>query len=235
VTRTGGLSDTLALAWDTPGAQTITVTARNYAGAVSDTHTITMSASPPTGVAITGPITGTASVAYPFTATAGPLTATQPITYVWEASGHSAVTRTGGLSDTLALVWDTPGTQMITVTALNRAGAVTDTHTITMTVSGSPPTGVAIGGPMTGTTGVAYPFTARTSPLTASPPITYVWEASGHSAVTHTGGLSDTVHLAWDTPGTKTVTVTALNSAGGVTDKHAIAVDQRVYLPAILK
>jgi hypothetical protein len=96
-------------------------------------------------------------------------------------------------------------------------------------------TDVAIGGPITGTTGVAYPFTATMSPLTAIQPITYVWEASAHPPVTRTGGLNDTIYLAWDTPGPKTVTVTVLNIAGGVTDGHMIAVDQRVYLPAILK
>jgi hypothetical protein len=229
------LSDTLPLVWDTPGTQTITVTALNFAGAVSDTQIITVSASPPTDVAISGPITGTTGVAYPFTATTSPLTATQPITYVWEVSGHARVTRTVGLSDTVHLAWETPGIQTITVTALNTAGKVTGTHIITIIESGSPPAGVAISGPITGTTGVSYSFTATMSPLTAALPITYVWDASGHSPVTRTGGLSDTVPLMWNAPGTQVITVTALNTAGEVSDTHTIAVDQRVFLPAILK
>ncbi len=46
-THTGGLSDTVAFAWDAPGAKVITVTVVNFGGAVSATHAITITPPPP--------------------------------------------------------------------------------------------------------------------------------------------------------------------------------------------
>ncbi len=196
---------------------------------------IECSLKPLTDVAISGSITGTTGVTYSFTATSSPLKATQPITYVWQASGQTPVTSTGGLSNTLAFVWTTPGTQIITVTAQNMATVVTDTHIITISLSVSPLTDVAISGPITGTTDVAYSFTATSSPLTATQPITYVWQTSGQAPVTSTGGLSNTLAFVWTTPGTQMITVTAQNMAAVVTDTQIIIINQSVYLPIILK
>jgi hypothetical protein len=42
----------------------------------------------------------------------------------------------------------------------------------------------------------------------------------------HTGrGLSDTVNFAWNLTGTQTVTVTATNVVGRVTDTHGITIN----------
>jgi hypothetical protein len=55
----------------------------------------------------------------------------------------------------------------------------------------------------------------------------------------HTGrGASDSANLTWATPGTKTITVTASNALGAVTDNYAVnisAVQYRVYLPQVMK
>ncbi len=54
-----------------------------------------------------------------------------PFTYTWEASGQTPVVRPGqGLTDTVMLAWDTPGTQVITVTVANATGAAWNTHTV---------------------------------------------------------------------------------------------------------
>jgi len=89
----------------------------------------------PNSVTVTGPTTGTPDASYAFTATVSPITATSPITYVWQATGVSLVTHTGGTTDTVNLSWSSAGMKAITVTATNVGGTVTDTHTITITAS----------------------------------------------------------------------------------------------------
>ena len=56
---------------------------QNAGAAVSDTHTIVITATPPSSVIIRGPTAGLINTAYTFTATVSPPTATQPIVYTW--------------------------------------------------------------------------------------------------------------------------------------------------------
>jgi hypothetical protein len=191
-------------------------------------------------VAISGPTTGAAQVDYDFTATVSPGTTTQPITYVWEATDQAPVTHTGGdLDDTVTFNWDTPGLKTINVTASNAVGSATDTHEVT--INYVPPSSVDIAGPTTGITQTIYAFTATVSPGTTTQPITYVWEATDQTPVTHTGGdLDDTINFTWNVTGTKTITVTATNITNiGVTHVHDITIDDAqgssVYLPIIIK
>jgi PKD repeat protein len=88
---------------------------------------------PLSSVTIDGPIAGGVQTSYIFTATVAPPTATLPITYVWQATGQSVFTRTGGLNNSTAFVWNSPGSQLITVTAMNTTNAVADVHVITIT------------------------------------------------------------------------------------------------------
>jgi len=50
-----------------------------------------------------------------------------------------------------------------------------------------------ISGPTTGFVQQAYTFTTTVIPLAAALPVTYTWQATGLSPVTHISGLSDTV------------------------------------------
>ena len=65
------------------------------------------------------------------------------------------------------------------------------------------------------------------NPITATQLITYIWQATGQSPVTHVGGLSDTVAFTWNTSGPKTITVTASNAGSIVTDTRMIT----IYVP----
>jgi hypothetical protein len=86
---------------------------------------------------------------------------------------------------------------------------------VTSTVTAITPTGVVIDGPVTGETRLPYAFTASISPITATPPITYHWQATEQKdIVTNTNGLNHTVLFTWSTAGTKTITVTAANAGG---------------------
>jgi hypothetical protein len=91
----------------------------------------------------------------------------------------------------------------------------------------TPPVGVetvAIAGPARGAINTPYTFSAAVSPITASLPITYVWQATGQAPVAHTGGLSDMVTFTWHTLGTQVITVTATNVGGTVTGTHVVTI-----------
>lgn len=85
--------------------------------------------------------------------------------------------------------------------------------------------GVVIDGPTEGQVGEEYTFSADVSPINASEPITYIWEATGQIPITHTGGVNDVVALSWMEEGTKTITVTALNPGSVVADTHIVSVN----------
>ena len=54
-------------------------------------------------------------------------------------------------------------------------------------------------------------------PLTATLPVTYVWQTSGQETLTRTGGLTDTVTYTWQAPGEQVINLLALNAMGAVT------------------
>jgi uncharacterized repeat protein (TIGR01451 family) len=85
---------------------------------------------------------------------------------------------------------------------------------------------------------VGYPFTATVSPITATFPITYLWEATEQLPVTHSNdSLTDPITFTWNTTGTKSITVTAINIGGMVTNTHAITIETlpKVYLPIVTR
>ena len=86
------------------------------------------------------------------------------------------------------------------------------------------PTSVDISGPTSGTVDVGYPFTATVSPVTATLPVTYVWQVAGRPATRHTGGLSDTLVLSWQETGPQVITVTATHEDVTVTGTHTITI-----------
>jgi hypothetical protein len=98
---------------------------------------------------------------------------------------------------------------------------------------------VVISGPMIGFTQTNLIFNATVSPITATTPITYVWQATGQSAVTHAGGgTGDSVNFTWVTTGTKAITVTAANALDAVTSGYAVDISPtryQVYLPIVMK
>ena len=85
-------------------------------------------------------------------------------------------------------------------------------------------TDTIIDGPTSGYLWTEYAFTATTSPISATAPITYVWEATGQPVVTHTSELSDTMSFIWATGGQQVITVTAANAWNTVTDTHTVSI-----------
>lgn len=87
---------------------------------------------------------------------------------------------------------------------------------------------VGIAGPPTTTVGIAATFTATVSPITATTPVTYTWQATEQPPQIHTGGgISDTAVFTWSVSGPQVVTVTAANECSAVSDTHPITITNR--------
>jgi photosystem II stability/assembly factor-like uncharacterized protein len=239
-TDVNSLINTIPFNWSTPGIKVITATVSNVAGIINNTHTITISTMPqaPTALTITGPTVGTLNTSYNFTATVSPITTTKPLTYAWEATDQTTVTNTdiNSLTNRIPFTWNTPGIKVITATASNVAGIMSNTHTITISISQAP-TALIITGPTTGTLNTSYNFTATVSPITTTKPLTYVWEATGQTTVTNTdvNSLTNTIPFTWNTLGIKVITATASNSTNMVETNYMINITKNIYLPIILR
>jgi uncharacterized repeat protein (TIGR01451 family) len=86
-------------------------------------------------------------------------------------------------------------------------------------------TEVSISGPEAGDVQTEHTFTATVSPVTATTPMTYTWQATGQREVlTTTDDLDHSISFAWDTPGTKTINVTVSNGWHSVTDSYTITI-----------
>ncbi len=180
---------------------------------------------PPEVVVVSGPTSGLPGTSYTFTADVSPAEASQPLTYLWQATDQEPVTHQGGVNDTVSFSWVDPGSKTVTVTVSNDGGGVTANYQIDVL---APVTAVTLNGPAPVggyVVNTYYTFDAAVSPITATRPITYVWQASGEAPVTHVGGLSDSLTVAWTVTGSQGIGVAASNAAGEeVTDVEALTV-----------
>ena len=68
-----------------------------------------------------------------------------------------------------------------------------------------------------------YDFLAGVN-ATLDVPITYTWEATGQTPVSHVGqGLTDTMQFTWDVTGTQIISVTESNAFTTMVDTHSLA------------
>jgi hypothetical protein len=123
------------------------------------------------------------------------------------------------------------------VEAVDEAGEVKDNYVVSQVIT--PVVATTISGATGGLVQTANTFTADVSPITATLPITYVWQATGQAPVMKVGGLANSVTFTWNETGTQTVGVTATSAAGGVVNAtHTISivpVSDRIYLPLTVK
>lgn len=189
-------------------------------------------------VEITGPVTGTVGADYTFTASISPITATLPVTYTWQSSAGVREERQHGVADVVEFSWDTPGPQVVTLVADNGVGEKVFDFVV-IDIAPVPPESVEITGPVEGLVNTTYAFTAQVSPVSTTLPISYVWQVDGQEPVTHTSGLTDEVDITWASADQYTVTVSASNAGGEVTDSHVVTITQPVvwllYLPLTVK
>ncbi len=90
-------------------------------------------------------------------------------------------------------------------------------------------TAVSLSGPSSGAEDAFHAFVATLSPVTATVPVTYTWQASGQwwsEEVRTTQSASDTMGLMWPLTGTQIITVTAVSVQGDVvSDTHTITIE----------
>jgi subtilisin family serine protease len=130
ITRTGGISDVLLLAWATPGVKLITVTLENAAGRITATHAVTVQLVAPLTVTVDAPLTTAVGLSTTVRAQVQPTNGSLPLTYTWQATDQLPLTRTTSFSDTVVYRWSTPGLMTITVQTQNRAGMVANQRRI---------------------------------------------------------------------------------------------------------
>jgi hypothetical protein len=179
---------------------------------------------------LSGPATSTSGYENMFTAAVSPITATLPVTYVWEVTGFPAITETNGISVSRSFSWSTLGAKTIKVTASNPVSSLTRTHTLTIYAI-TPISKLNLTGPENGAPGIEHIFTASSGPISATLPVTYVWDVSDHPLITGTNGLSNSQSFTWSTDGLKTIQVTASNLVSSLVQSKfvVIGVDQELY------
>jgi hypothetical protein len=151
-----------------------------------------------------------------------------------------AIHANGGLSNTATFTWTTPGPQVITVTASNSLGAVSNTHVITVESSScaNPLQDVSIEGPIgvTGTLyiGTSYLFGTVITPTDATLPITYTW-----SPLPDNGQNVLEARYHWGVSGVYTIEVMAENCGGVVDAVRQVDIAHRdleyIYLPLVVR
>jgi len=100
-----------------------------------------------------------------------------------------------------------------------------------------PLSSVTLSGPASGIMNTSYTITAAVTPITATIPITYQWQATGQSPLTNIAGLSNTASFTWSTLGMQVITVTVNSSLGiSVSASSAITIappPRLSYLPTV--
>ncbi len=233
VTQTlDGPTHTLTLTWTAPGLVVITATVSGAGSVVSATHSLAVQV-PVAAVALSGPGEALIESGYTFTATVSPITATTPLTYTWEARYQALVTQTlDGPTHTLTLTWTTPGLVVITATVSGAGSPVSTTHSFAVKV---PPAAVELSGTGEALVNSGYTFTTTVSPITATTPLTYTWEATDQAPVTQTlDSPTHTLALTWTMPGLAVITATVSGPGGLVSHTHVVTIEyHRLRLPII--
>lgn len=99
-----------------------------------------------------------------------------------------------------------------------------------------PVSSVNLSGPPEGYIGIPYPFAAATSPITATLPITYTWQATNQTSATLVQGLASNLSYTWTTPGNKVITVNASNFSGSSTVARTITIKiPKTFIPIVSK
>jgi serine protease len=181
---------------------------------------------PLSSVSLDGPTDGKVQSSYTFTATVSPITATLPSLYVWQATGQMPVTHSDGITDTFVFSWELPGTQVVTVTATNPLGSVSDTHLITVT--DVPLTGLIAASDSPTLLGEVTTITAT---ISAGTNVTYTWDFGDE-----TFGSGATITHTYPAVEVYTATVTASNSINALSAFTVVDIKQPIqliYLPLI--
>ena len=179
---------------------------------------------------IMGPIEGVLGGDYSFVATVMPLTTTRPITYIWTVTDQLplTVTQTAGLSNTQVFSWTSTGIKLVTVTSINSVSSISSTYQLSIVEPQpilEPILALSLTAPVSSAVNSGVAFKVEAQPITATQPITYLWNASEQVGLIETTGITSSATFTWTIAGQKYITVTATNATSAVTATTTITIE----------
>jgi len=202
--------------WASAGLQTIVVTASNITSTVNGFYSITVDslAVPLNSATINGPTTGMVNTLYNYSVITDPITATTPISYNWWPTPNS-----GQGTPDVTYSWPSTGVYSAVVTVNNITSTVNGFYTITIDAPIIPLNSAAISGPTSGMVNTLYNYSVITDPITATQPISYVWNPTPISG----DGTSNATYQ-WPNTGVYSIDVTVNNITNSVWAAYSVTV-----------
>lgn len=183
------------------GTYTVTLTSTNDCGTTTSTQTVVI-VTPPTAGFSASPTTGCAPLTVQFVNSSS----SNATSYAWTFAGGNPSSST---AQNPSVVYSTPGTYSVTLTASNPAGSNTATQINYITVNTVPTTGFT-----SSTNGANVAFTNTSTNATS-----YLWNFGDNQTSTATNPTH-----AYANDGTYTVTLTSTNACGTSTSTQTVVV-----------
>ncbi len=187
--------------YQTGGTYTVMLTATNDCGSATTTQTVSLTG-PPIASFIANPTSGCGPLTVQFTNTSSGI----PSSYAWSFPGGSPSSST---LQNPAVVYNTPGTYTVTLTASNASGSNTASQVNFITVNAGP-----IAGFTSSVAGVVATFTNTTTNG-----VSYSWNFGD----SQTSTAQNPSH-AYTQDGTYSVTLTSTNPCGTSTASHVVVI-----------
>ncbi len=195
--------------YNTPGTYTVILTASNAAGSDVESKTgyITVLSGGGTSAPVANFNSNVTSGNAPLTVNFTDNSTNNPNTWSWNFPGGTP--NTSNLQNP-TVVYNTPGTYSVILTATNSAGGDVENKTAYITVFDNTPTAPVANFSANVTSGTA-PLTVNLTDLSANNPTSWFWSLSGGTPST---ANTQNPTVVYSTPGTYTISLTASNATG---------------------
>jgi len=194
-------------------------------GSATQSTTISVANVNPVAGAIVGPLVGNEAQVLSWTGGGTDVGTLDTLTFAWDFGDGNNATGTSA-----SHAYNQDGTYTITFTVTDNDGG-TDSTTITVVISNTPPAVTSITPATTGDEGSTLSFTATATDASSidQANLTWAWEWDDQTP----NGIGSTASHAWDDEGSYTVTATVTDT-GGLTDTDTVAVTINNVAPTIV-